>query len=573
MIRYATVATDPAAAPMTLRVRLVPYDSPARVSDDGLIAYMETWSRGSAIAAADGRMPVFAGHRYGPDGRLEHGPLIGRIAELEDRDDGVYGVFQLADTSTARDVHALADTVGAHVSLEAQPHPDDPGAVDGVAVRTATHPATITGAAVILPPDLPAYPDAAVLATRSAPPEDPAMPTATVTPVDPDPTDPDPVDPDDDDVRLSRSAISEEVRRQVAAIRPAGSAAASASHPLARYGSFDALVGAARELPRDQGAELSRAFHDAYHQFAEIDQLSRRGTIGRALVDQITTDNPGVLPPSWLSNVFGIVSTGRPGITALGGPRSPGPNGMDVYWPYYDGDLMTIVAKQAAEKTEIHSVKVSFKRGQATLQTWAGGSDVSYQLQRRSQPAYMTQYDRILQLSYGMVTEAAFDALLFAGATGTVVYDPAAGDPDGAVLKAALFEASAKVRQATGMPATAVLAASDVFMSIGSQPWLQAPAYGTMNTPGIAQASTLRINVSGLEITEAPGLAAGEMIVTNELAAAWFEDGPFLVTAEDVAKLGTDVAIWGMGQAGLFLPAGVVKAVPAAAQSGRGSSK
>jgi hypothetical protein len=84
--------------------------------------------------------------------------------------------------------------------------------------------------------------------------------------------------------------------------------------------------------------------------------------------------------------------------------------------------------------------------------------------------------------------------------------------------------------------------------------------YGTQNVPGTAAASTLRINISGLEIVEAVGMAAGNIVVSNPEAARWFEDGPFLVTAEDVAKLGTDAAIWGMGITGITVPTGVVKA-------------
>jgi len=89
--------------------------------------------------------------------------------------------------------------------------------------------------------------------------------------------------------------------------------------------------------------------------------------------------------------------------------------------------------------------------------------------------------------------------------------------------------------------------------------------------PTCASASSLRINISGLEIIEAPALPDGTVIVTNAGAAGWFEDGPFLVTAEDVEKLGRDVAIWGMGATGIFLPSGVVKitvtVTPPAAQS------
>jgi hypothetical protein len=249
----------------------------------------------------------------------------------------------------------------------------------------------------------------------------------------------------------------------------------------------------------------------------------------------------------------------------MGGPASAGDTGLDIYWPYYNGDLTTLVGEQVAQKTDIVSVKVSFLRGQATLKTYAGGSDVSYQLQRRSSPSYLEAYNRLLQTSYALITEMTFDAALVAGAGATVVYDPAGADADGAVLKAALFSASAKVKKATGRPADAVLAAPDVFAALGGKAWLQAPQYGTQNVPGTTSAATLRVNVSGLEVVEAPGMPAGEMVISNSDAARWYEDGPFLVSAEDVAKLGTDAAIWGMGITGITVPLGVVKTSPTTA--------
>ena len=49
------------------------------------------------------------------------------------------------------------------------------------------------------------------------------------------------------------------------------------------------------------------------------------------------------------------------------------------------------------------------------------------------------------------------------------------------------------------------------------------------------------------------------MIASNELAAAWHEDGPFLATAEDVEKLGRNVAYWSLGAGARYVPAGIVE--------------
>ena len=49
------------------------------------------------------------------------------------------------------------------------------------------------------------------------------------------------------------------------------------------------------------------------------------------------------------------------------------------------------------------------------------------------------------------------------------------------------------------------------------------------------------------------------MIASNELAAAWMEDGPFQAAAEDVEKLGRNVAYWSLGAGARFIPAGIVE--------------
>jgi len=555
------------AGDLTLVACIVPWGVAARVTDDGRTFYDESWSPGSLVP--EDRVPLFDGHVPAGGGPGMLNPdrlLIGRANSFEERPDGLYATLTLMNTPEGRRAYEAARVMGyVDVSLEA----DVPLGASGTVARTAAAPAPLTGVAVVLPPGRGAYRGALATAARAD------------TPQEPDPDDPDddeaadPADPEPgEDATAGRAGVAEIVRRELA--RYGGAPAqrrTPVGGPLARYSSFGELVEAARSRRPDANAEISQAFATCYRAWTDRRRLSQ--IVGRALADQLTTDNPGVMPPTWLSEVFGIVDEGRPGITAFGGPRSAGDSGMDIYWPFYDGDLHTIVAEQTVEKTAITSVKVSFKRGQATLRTFAGGSDVSFQLQRRSSPSYMALYDRILQMAYGVTTEHEFDEVLVAAGTAGPPYDMGV-DTDGSGLRAVLFEASAAVKRATGRPATAALASPAVYAALGGQAWLQAPQYGTQNVAGTASASTLSINVSGLEVTEAHGLATNVLIVSNDQGAAWFEDGPFIVTAEDVEKLGTNVAIWGMGEAGVFLPAAVVKIavtlpVAAAASSGRSS--
>lgn len=275
----------------------------------------------------------------------------------------------------------------------------------------------------------------------------------------------------------------------------------------------------------------------------------------RALFDQVTGDNPGVLPPQWLMEIKGIVDLGRPAITAVGA-MGAGASGMDIHWPYFDGDLTAIVEAQAEEKTEPNSVAVSIKKGTASLGTYAAASDISYQLIQRSSPSYIDAHNRIMALAYARTTNKAFGAALLTGAGTAVNYDVSA-DTDGAAFRAAVFEASTECRLNTGAPASVVLVATDVFIKIGGWDTFFPSNYGTFNVSGTAQASDLRVSVSGLEVVHDPDLTAGSILVTNRVAASWIEDGPRLATVENVAQLGRDVAIYGYGATAIFTPKGV----------------
>jgi hypothetical protein len=231
---------------------------------------------------------------------------------------------------------------------------------------------------------------------------------------------------------------------------------------------------------------------------------------------------------------------------------------MVLNWPYLDPalDLDAVVALQAAQKTEINSVLVKILTGSAPIQTWAGGSDVSYQLIRRSSPAYVQAYERVLANAYARETEAAFEVAIAAAATGTVVIGAAATADQ---VRAAYFAASAAVEAATGEPATVALASPTEWARLGGLPGLWPAPYGVANVAGTAQASNLQINISGLPVVRAPYLTGQVTLITNQLAASFHEDGPFPISAEDIAKLGRDIAIWGMGATEITYPAGIVK--------------
>ena len=276
-----------------------------------------------------------------------------------------------------------------------------------------------------------------------------------------------------------------------------------------------------------------------------------RGLMARVLADNLTSESPGVMTPGVLQDVKGIVQHARPAIGAFG-TEALAPTGMTVEYPYVTVDLSTLVAAQSAEKAEIESVDVPILKGSAAITTYAGGGDNAIQLVRRSSPDYLAAQERLYLSAYALTTDAAFVTALEAGATGTevIVWTTA----DLAAMQTAALSASTNVQLATGAPAEFVLAAKDTYLAIGS---LMTPQ-PIVNAIGTATARTLQVTLSGLPVYYSPNVTSDTAIISNSIAASWHESGPEFIDQLDVAKLGIDRAVWGLGASALYTPTGIV---------------
>ena len=518
-----------------VELRIVPWGVTGRTREGP-----ERFTRGAFRGIKPGDVALEAIGAHGDDPAVR---LAGRAIELDDRDDGEYGTFRVSRTRAGDELLELArDGVYRAASAVFSPVASRL-ARDGVIERQT---ARLLRVGIV---ESGAYPGAEVIAVRSA--GGGTVTRETNPPAEPDPA-PEPA-PEPAGVRVAVDTPEmlsrmDDLRRDTlarfAALEASGSGRAGGPHPLARWATFGEYIADAAGDP--EAAVI----------------------LARALADQTTADNPGVMGPTYLSEVAGIIAANRPAIDAFGGPRSLGASGMSLHYPYFDGNLLALVGKQALEKTEITSVKVSLKDGSFPIETFAGGSDISWQLIRRSSPSYLEAYGRIMLAAWALITEREFELDIWNNGTGSIVFVPA-GATDAAIRKA-FFAASAAVKTATGSPATIALAATDVFAEIGGA--LTPGAYGTANLTGTAQASTLAVNVSGLSVIEAPDIPVGQMLFSNPSAAGWHEDGPLVATAEDVARLGQNRAYWSMGATGVLIPAGIVKTSATAARAGGESS-
>jgi HK97 family phage prohead protease len=444
------------------------------------------------------------------------GDIVGRGSSLEDDGIGPLLRAEVSDTSAGNDLLTLIrDKVLRGVSVSFHPLPGGSRRrPDGVIERMKADVRRVA----ILPSG--AYPSAQVLEVRGATMDAEVQPTevTALPPIDLSPI-------------LARLDQVDEAIARVSAMSaiPAGE-----SDLLRRFDSFGDAFMAATTDP--QVAEL----------------------LNRALADNLTSDNGGLITAGhYIGKVINPAQAIRKSINAFGG-ASPLPDaGMSFEWIAFDTASTLAVAEQATQKTEISTGTTGFDAKTAPVKTWAGGSDNALQLLERSSPSYRELLLAHFARQWALTTNGAFVAILAASATvDTLAFTNTQAAAD--LLRAKLFNQSTTIEAAVGTPASVVLASTTVFRAFGGNPALVPPAYGTQNVGGVAQASTLRVNVSGLDIVHEPQLAAGKMVTSTPPAAGWLEDGPRIIEALNVAKLGRDIAIYSFGNGALFIPGAVI---------------
>ncbi len=537
-----------------LTIRLVKWGEVAEHTQEGI---RETFAPGAFRGSDPARITI--------ESQEHRRDLVGRGIALEEREDGAYLRARVARTHAGDDLLTLIrEGVLSAASVVFRPIQSRRRA-DGVIERTL---AELARVAIL---DRGAYPSAAVVSVRSEPeptaekePEMADEPT-TETPVDTPAPEPvqapevpqeEPVPPSPAPVLMERAAPDpalmarlDGIEQQMAVIASSPVMSPVSQSELLSIGSFREFV----ERTYNEDVEVAGGRPKDGSLRNELAQF-----LSRTVADQITGNNAGAVPDGWIRDLKRFVDFGRPVVNAFGGPEPLPETGMSVSYPYVNSSN-TLIAVQSTQKSEIQSARVDIGEGTAAIGTYAGGSDISEQLLRRSGGQYRAWYDRIMLAYWARVVDAAFAAALeAAGVAATYGWD---ADTTGQNLKEALFAASVQVETATGAPAQFALAATDVYQQLGKLTEIvpASPPGNPSNANGTLDSGTLRVNVAGLPIIHARGLATGRVLVSNELAAEWLEDGPFTATAPDVMKLGQNIAWYSFGAAAIYVPAGLVE--------------
>lgn len=485
----------------------------------GLREGFERGAFAAAIAARGDRPWVFLDRHQGR--------VVGAVRFSED-DTGLAYEGRLLDTEAARDYAASVPAGADGVSLEFLLR----GAKSVRKGKTIMHRA-IQGIAALAGVYAPAFTGATVAIRSTAEGDDMDEHDDDATPETPVPA---------SAITLSAEAIrrlaTDAATEAMRSYAERGALTYAPADPLAGFRSLGELVVAAGA--RDADPEL-------------------RAYAARALADTVFTAgaNAGLASGNLVtSEIQGIVNAGRPAITAFGGPRSLGDiAGLSLQWPYFDGTLADFVAAQSAEKAEIESASVDIKLATEALVTYAGGSDISYQVIRRGSPSVLDAYARIWLAAWAAVTDAAFVTELETGSV-TIDMAEALASHDLTELIGNLVDASVAIQAATGRGLEFVLASTTAFAQYAK---LIAAASVTVALPPQINLAGLTVGISNVPIIHVPGVTAGKLIASNSMAAAWYEDGPFQASEEDVAKLGRNVAYWSMGAGARFVPAGIIE--------------
>jgi HK97 family phage major capsid protein len=288
-------------------------------------------------------------------------------------------------------------------------------------------------------------------------------------------------------------------------------------------------------------------------QLGDTDAIRRQETFNRVAAHQTTADNPGLLPETIVAPIVNYIQVARPlvntiGVTSLGSGA----------WSYARVTQHTSVAKQAGEKTELASRKMTVTKTPLGADTFGGYVNVSKQDINRSSPAILDMIINDLAEQYAIATELETGTTLTTAATAGPVIPTGPATP--AAVAAAIWTAAGTVFANTkGQGTTVVAVAPDMLGLIG-------PIFPPVN-PTNAYSSGFQLpldqgvngSIAGLSVVMSAGLAAGTILVFSTAAAKTFEYSYGNLQVVEPSVWGVQVGYAGDFDAVVIEPTGIVK--------------
>jgi hypothetical protein len=301
---------------------------------------------------------------------------------------------------------------------------------------------------------------------------------------------------------------------------------------------------------RSAGAYIADLY---YAQIGDHDAAQRMEIFHRAAAHQTTADNPGLLPETIVQPIVNFIEVARPLISTLG-PTDLGSGA----WSYARVTQHTQVGKQAGEKTELASRKMTITKTPLGADTFGGYVNVSKQDINRASPAILDMIINDLAQQYAIETEDEAGTVLWAAATAGPIIPT--GPATALAIAQAIWTAAGQVFAATkGQGRTIVAVAPDMLGLVG-------PIFPPVNpTNAFSSGFALPMgqgdqgSIAGLTVMMSAGLDAGQILVYSTAAAKAFEYRYGNLQVVEPSVWGVQVGYAGDFDAVVIEPAGVVK--------------
>lgn len=486
----------------------------------------ESFARG-AFAGTDPKSVVLVGPEHerkfalGHDGSptLARHP-VGKGLSLEERDDGAYMTFKVANTQSGDEILALvADGIANHASIEFVELPGGTLVENRKGRRHRTQQRVRLEA--VSTTYRPAYEQAEVLAVRSE--EEAEVPETTV-----------------EAPAVGADATNDRIVAALEAIEARSAAQQTAF--LDRVDQMQEQARASFEIPSGKKPEESNI------KPGEWMSLVLRSLTGeripqaemRAAEDVITSDNIGVVPPAYLTELIGVIDPSRPFLSSTRQLNTPS-SGMQLVVPVIT--QRPTVDIQSTEKSELSHQTTKISTKSFDMVTKGGYGDISLQLLKRADRSFLDLYLQLLAEAYAIEAEDEAVRALLDAAGG--IGGGSSLDPNNLLLGDAYttsFDAIRRPPDTIWLSTEAIAAFIDAKADTTNQ-----PLYPGL-TPSATAGGGIRGTISGLNAVHTPALDAhgAFAIVGPSSGFAWAEDGTYTLQVDVPAKAGRDVALVGM---------------------------
>jgi len=273
-------------------------------------------------------------------------------------------------------------------------------------------------------------------------------------------------------------------------------------------------------------------------QFNALQGNTEARNLVAALDEATTTENIGVVPPSYLRDIIGIIDNSMPFADSLEQGALPA-TGMKFYRPVIGTQAS---AAQTAEGVEFDSTDTTITSQEVSVIKIAGANRVSVELIERSDPAYLDVLLRELAASWARKA----DAYAFSVACGSP------GASSGATLYAAIADGIADAYGVIRKTPNRFLADTGNFASLlsavdGSQRPLFAAA-APQNAAGLMTQGSTAGTIAGLGLVVDPNIDTGtgvQGVVYSSDAATMYKSPAFQIRTNVVSNGQIDIGVYG----------------------------